>query len=99
MMTPVEANAGKKAFDWIKGGATYLWRLGKRIATLEERVTALEEQLKSAAPPDACPYCGERALRLTHQNLTVMGSHPKTWTEETSTCAKCNKEYIDRVPV
>jgi hypothetical protein len=36
MVTPVEAHAGKKIIDWIKSFSTYLWRLGKRIATLEE---------------------------------------------------------------
>ncbi|HMH97605.1 MAG TPA: hypothetical protein VK577_13630 [Bradyrhizobium sp.] len=98
MMTPVEAHAGKKALDWIKGAATYLWKLGKRIATLEERITALEDALKSA-PANACPYCGERALRLTHQSLTAMGTHPKRWTEETWTCGKCTKVYIERNPI
>lgn len=98
MVTPVEVGAGKKALDWLKGGATYLWKLGKRIATLEERVSALEESLKSA-PADACPYCGERDMRLTNQNPMAMGTHPKRWTEETWTCGKCKKQYIEKVPI
>jgi hypothetical protein len=98
MVTPVEAHAGKKALDWIKGGTTYLWKLGKRIATLEERVTALEDALKTA-PPDACPYCGKRALRLTSQGTFAMGDHPKRWTEGTWTCGECKKDYIERVPI
>jgi len=97
-VTPIEAHVGRKTLDWIKGAATYLWRLGKRIATLEERVSALEEALKSA-PPEACPYCGERAQRLSHQSLTAMGTHPKRWTEETWTCGKCNKDYVERNPI
>jgi hypothetical protein len=98
MVTPVEAHAGKKALDWVKGGATYLWRLGKRIATLEERVTALEQQLKTA-PADACPYCGERAMRLTKQPSMIKGDHPKRWTEEIWTCGACKQNYTERVPV
>lgn len=98
MVTPVETHVLAKTFDWVKGAATYLWRLGKRIATLEERVTVLEAELK-IAPADACPYCGERTLRLTHQNLTVMGTHPKRWTEETWTCGKCAKVYVERISV
>jgi uncharacterized protein with PIN domain len=97
-MTPIETTGLWKVWPSIKRGLTYVFVLGKRIATLEERVTALEEALKSA-PADACPYCGERALRLTHQNLMAMGNHPKRWTEETWTCGKCNKEYVERVPI
>jgi uncharacterized protein with PIN domain len=98
MTTPIELGAAKKTFDWLKNGATYVFRLAKRIATLEERVTALEDALKNA-PADACPYCGERALRLSHQSSTAMGTHPKRWTEETWTCGKCNKEYLERIPI
>jgi isopropylmalate/homocitrate/citramalate synthase len=75
-MTPVDASAAKRAFDTVKGWVTYLWRLGKRIATLEERVTAIEESLK-IAPPEACPYCGERAMRL-HWQSGVMGATKNT---------------------
>jgi uncharacterized protein with PIN domain len=97
-VTSFEAHVGRKTLDWIKGAATYLWRLGKRIATLEERVSTLEDALKTA-PPEACPYCGERAQRLSHQSLTAMGTHPKRWTEETWTCGKCNKDYVERNPI
>jgi hypothetical protein len=93
MVTPVEAHIGRKTLEGIKNAATYLWKMGKRIATLEERVTALEEQLKNGPiPADACPYCGERALRLTEQSR-AQGSHPKRWIEEYWTCGKCGKEY------
>jgi DNA-directed RNA polymerase subunit RPC12/RpoP len=98
MVTPVEAHAGKKAFDWIKGASTYLWRLGKRIATLEERITALEQQLKTA-PADACPYCGERAMRLAKQHYMVKGDHPKRWTEEDWICGSCTQKYTKKVPI
>ena len=99
MVTPVEAHVGKKTLEWIKHGATYVFRLAKRIATLEERVSALENQLKKAAPADACRYCGERALRLSEQPSCAMGTHPKKWTEEIWTCAKCGKQDIRRIPI
>jgi uncharacterized protein with PIN domain len=98
MVTPIELSTFTRVLDRLKGAATYLWRLGTCIATLEERVTHLEEALKTA-PAAACPYCGERAMRLRDQDLTVRGDRPKRWTEETWTCSKCNKEYIERVPV
>jgi hypothetical protein len=94
MVTPAEVHVGQRALDWIKRGAIYLFKLGKRIATLEERVTALEEALKTA-PPDACPFCGERAMRLREQS-GVMGNPGKQWTEEIWNCAKCGKNYTER---
>jgi uncharacterized protein with PIN domain len=98
MVTPVEVHVGNKALDWIKRGATFLFKLGKRIATLEERVTALEQQLRKA-PGGACPYCGEHAMRLSKKPSIVRGNHPKRWTEETWTCGVCEKNYTKRIPV
>jgi uncharacterized protein with PIN domain len=94
MVTPVEVGAGKKAFDWLKGGATYLWKLGKSVATLEERVTALEATLKTASA-DACPYCFAPNMRLKHQS-GLLGNPGQQWTEDTWTCDKCGKDYIER---
>src|SRR5256885_9920111 len=64
----------KKGFDWLKGGVTYLWKIGKRIATLEERVTALEQALNKA-PAESCPFCGARedrkSTRLNSSHLVI----------------------------
>jgi hypothetical protein len=98
MVTPVEVGAVKKSLDWAKGAVTSLWRLGKRIATLEERVSALEIESKSV-PADGCPYCGERAMRLVFQNPTIMGDRPKQWTEETWFCVDCEQRYVKRVSI
>ena len=95
MVTPAEVSVGKKAFDWLKGGATYIWKLGKHIATLEERVTALEQALKKA-PAESCPFCGAREQRLAIQGTTIMGNPGKQWTEDTWICYDCGEEYIDR---
>jgi len=97
MTTPVEAGVGKKALDWVKDGATYIFRLVKRIATLEERVTALENALKKQ-PPDSCPYCGERGMRLAEQSA-LLGNQGSQWTEEDWNCEKCGKTYRKRTPL
>ncbi|MGH6671858.1 MAG: hypothetical protein ACRECV_07780 [Xanthobacteraceae bacterium] len=97
MVPPVETGAAKKAFDWIKNGANYLFRLAKQIATLEERVMALESALKTM-PPEACPFCGERAMRLTEQS-GLLGNQGTQWTEEDWSCEKCGKTYVQRKPL
>jgi hypothetical protein len=74
MVTPVETTIAGKVFGWGKRWAIQIFRYGKRIATLEERVSALEAELKSA-PGDACPYCGERTMRLAEQHSMVKGDH------------------------
>jgi hypothetical protein len=91
MVTPAEIKTGTTAWGWIKNAVTYVVRLAKRVATLEERVTALESALETQ-PPDACPFCGERAMRLTEQSM-VKGDPGKQWMEEYWTCEKCTKEY------
>lgn len=93
-MTPVETGAGKKFFDWIKSGATYVFKLAKRVATLEERVTALENAL-TTAPAEACPFCGERAMRLMEQS-PLLGEPGEQWTEETWHCTDCGQNYYER---
>jgi len=95
MTTPLEVGAGKKAFDWVKNGATYLFMLAKRVATLEERVTALENALKTM-PPEACPFCGERTMRLKEQS-SLLGNQGSQWTEEDWACEKCGKIYRKRI--
>ena len=47
-----------------------------RAATLEARVTALEEAL-AKQPADVCPYCGERAVRVLH----VAGRDHRSWSD------------------
>ncbi len=94
MVTPVEAGAGRSALSWIKNQADRLFKYGKQLATLEERVTALENALKTM-PPEACPYCGERSMRLKWQS-PLYGDPGKQWTEETWACNKCGKEYNER---
>jgi hypothetical protein len=94
MTTPLEASGLWKAWPSIKHGLTYIFVLGKRIATLEARVTALEESL-AKQPADACPFCGERAMRLTEQS-SLFGNQGSQWTEETWTYEKCEKKYYER---
>jgi len=91
MITPVDVGVGRAILNWIKNSAGKLFKYGKRLATLEERVTALEAALKTM-PPKACPFCGEREMRLTEQSM-VKGDPGKQWTEDYWTCAKCGKEY------
>jgi uncharacterized protein with PIN domain len=94
MTTPIEAHIGAKGLGWIRQAATYVFKFGKRIATLEERVTALEDALKKQ-PADACPYCGERGMRLSKQSL-LMGDPGKQWTQDVWTCEKCGRKETRR---
>jgi uncharacterized protein with PIN domain len=94
MVTPIESSLAGKAFDWAKRWGTQIFQIGKRIATLEERVTALEEALKKQ-PAEACSYCGERTVRLTSQS-GLLGDPGKQWTEDTWTCSSCGEKYIER---
>jgi hypothetical protein len=80
------------AWKWgeaiIKRGA----KLTVKVATLEARVTALEEAL-GKQPADACPYCGERAMRMTRSLGAIIDSGATTqWKKEWWTCAKCGQE-------
>jgi ribosomal protein L37AE/L43A len=69
----------------------------KRFATLEERVTALENDLKMQ-PPEACPFCGERGMRLLQQS-PLLGNQGSQWTDEIWNCEKCGKKYHKRQPL
>jgi hypothetical protein len=60
---------------------------GKRIATLEARVSALEAALEKH-PPDVCDFCGERGMRKTHSFGVIRGSTNQL---EVWTCEKCRK--------
>ena len=73
MSTPIEAYG----FGWLKRAFTYFEKFAKRYATLEERVTALEEALKKQ-PADACEFCGERAMRKTEAG-PLMGNQGTQW--------------------
>jgi DNA-directed RNA polymerase subunit RPC12/RpoP len=89
-ITPAEVSLGAKIWGWVKS----VIAVGKRFAELEARVTALELALKTA-PADACPYCGERAMRLKEQGY-LLGDPGKQWTEEIWNCASCGKDYAER---
>jgi hypothetical protein len=94
--TPVEYVGLKTAIGWLRKYGKEALEYGKRIATLEARVKALEDQLK-AVPPDACLFCGERAMRLTKRPSMVKGSRPNLWTEEVWTCGACTKTYTKHI--
>ena len=84
-MTPsgVEKWAGKKAWEWVK-------QYARRYAELEARVTALEKRLERQ-PPEACPYCGELAMRMSEPPHS-MGDPGKKWIREYWKCGACTKE-------
>jgi hypothetical protein len=84
-----EGHLISKAVAW----ARHVFALGRRIATLEERVTALEEALETQ-PPRACPYCGQRAMRMLDQR-GPLGDPGKQWMEDLWLCTNeaCKKRY------
>jgi uncharacterized protein with PIN domain len=96
--TPVEVGWIAKTLGFFRKYVGQVFAYGKRIATLEDRVTQLETRL-SKQPGNACQYCGELVMRLTKQYNMVKGDHPKRWTEETWTCGVCNQNYTKRFPV
>jgi ribosomal protein L37AE/L43A len=84
MITPAET------WKWLLSSKNALIRVfayGKQIATLEARVTALEATL-AKQPADACPNCGERAMRRTSAGM-IMRSVKYQWREDVWTCEKC----------
>lgn len=89
MTGPIETAVSKGAWDWIKNNAKQVFEFGKRIATLEERVTALEEALKTQ-PANACPFCGERAMRKTEDGR-LLGSPGQQWKTDVWTCKTCGQ--------
>jgi hypothetical protein len=85
MITPAEISFWLK----VRGWATRGFQIGKRIATLESRVTALEQAL-TKQPASACPYCGERAARMVSKSV-LLGNQGSQWWEEYWVCEKCAK--------
>jgi hypothetical protein len=84
-LTPALLNRG---FGWAKR----LFAMTKRIATLEARVGALEEAL-AKQPADACPFCGERAMRMIASS-PLLGDQGHQWWQESWTCGKCDKPQV-----
>jgi hypothetical protein len=85
-MTPsIELGIGKRALAWAKS----VFAFGKRIATLEARVSALEAALEKHSP-DVCDFCGERGMRKTS---AYAGPAPggKTMSRSEWTCGKCGR--------
>jgi uncharacterized protein with PIN domain len=76
-------------WEKIAGGAKRVFAYGKQIATLEERITALEKAL-TQHPADVCDYCGERAMRKISSSR-VMGATKGQWRHDVWTCKKCGK--------
>jgi hypothetical protein len=76
---------GAKAWGWTKGTLLFL----RRIATLEARVTALEDALGSQ-PADCCKACGVRAMRMTGKSM-LLGNQGTQWWEEYWACENCGK--------
>jgi uncharacterized protein with PIN domain len=93
-ITPIEISFGGKALGLIRRYWGKVFVSPARVAVLESRISALEVLLDKQ-PPDACPYCGERAMRLTYQS-SLLGNQGHQWTEETWTCEKCGKKYSER---
>jgi uncharacterized protein with PIN domain len=85
MATGSEIGLGMKVWGWAKQA----FLIGKRIATLEARVTALEEALQKQRP-DACPFCGEHAMRMSSKSV-LLGNQGTQWWEEYWICEKCGK--------
>jgi hypothetical protein len=88
--TPADIGWIPKAIGLAKSYGARIFAIGKRIATLEERVTVLEEKL-GKQPGDTCPYCGERAMRKTHDGR-ILGSAPIKWKQDEWTCQVCRRE-------
>lgn len=89
-MDPITPSAtlglAKRAWEPMKRLIEY----GKRIATLEVRVEALEEKL-AKQPPDACNKCGERAMRVTRSWPPEKSGKDK-WRQDEWKCEKCGHQ-------
>jgi predicted RNA-binding Zn-ribbon protein involved in translation (DUF1610 family) len=88
MTTPVEGHILGKVTGWAKSA----FSLVKRVATLEARVTALE-QGKGGTSPFDCPYCTERTMRKAKDGR-VLGSAPNKWKEDIWACQNCNQTEV-----
>ena len=87
MAIPVEPHLTAKTLAWAEALAKRALAYGKRYATLEARVEALEAAL-AKQPPDACPKCGERAMRL-HYTWGLQGRSPNQYRRDDWKCEKC----------
>ncbi len=81
--------------EWPVAGRIVGWgkkaiAVARRVATLESRVKLLEGRLEKQ-PPDACPGCGERAMRRTEAGH-VSPSSASSVRRDLWTCQKCAQE-------
>jgi len=79
--------------DWARSVFAY----GKRIATLETRVSALEADLHGKHPPEVCESCGARGMRRViafEPEVSYGGVNPRR--KETWTCRECGQSE-DRI--
>jgi hypothetical protein len=83
---PSEHHWSFNPVKWLQIAYSY----GRRVIALEARMKALEDFLRDEVPPDACRYCGKRAMRKTHDG-PLMGNQGTQWKEETWTCAACKE--------
>jgi len=75
-------NACKSLWRWIK-------LKSDKVDQLEMRVAALESAL-AKHPGDACPYCGERGMRMIWSSGIQYGAKEK-YREEQWKCEACGK--------
>jgi hypothetical protein len=75
--------------DWAKNALAY----GKRIATLEARVTTLEADLHETHPAQVCEFCGRRGMRKT---LSYDPTEFNEKRKEVWTCRECGRSE-DRI--
>jgi hypothetical protein len=86
MLIPIDGRLLGRGLAW--GKRTFAF--AKRIATLEARVAALEEAL-AKQPPEACPFCGERAMRKTFAGPAIGGATSASRLDRWK-CEKCGEE-------
>jgi hypothetical protein len=87
--TPADVGLIAKSYAFVRKYAGLVFTIGKRIATLEQRVSDLEARL-SKQPPNACPYCGEREMRKTYES-TIQGDDRNQSRIDVWTCKACNE--------
>jgi hypothetical protein len=87
MTTPIEAHFSLKWLASAKNALTYVFVLGKRMATLERRVTELEAKM-AKHPAGACSKCGELAMRV-EKSWPLTGTPPNEVRYEEWKCKEC----------
>ena len=82
------------AFKAARPTITGLWTRGRKIVNrlndLENRVAELETRLKDQ-PPDACPFCGKRAMRMYYSSPPLMERNPIARFEDW-VCQSCGNQ-------